>query len=178
MGRVRKVFLFIVVLITAILVGYFLIRRVRSEVLGVGTTYTPTLNSTFVPSSVPLPVATPTSTPIFTPIPTKIPTPIPTPAPVSSEQINALIDKFSAQYGVDPNLMRRIAICESGFRSNAVNGPYKGLYQFGAITWKNIRKEIGEDPDPNLRLSAEASIKTAAYAVSQGKRDIWPHCNP
>ena len=66
--------------------------------------------------------------------------------------------------------MRCVAICESGFRSNAVNGPYKGLYQFGPFTWRNIRIEIGEDPDPDLRFSAEESAQTAAYAVLQGKR--------
>ena len=89
-----------------------------------------------------------------------------------------MIDRFSAQYSVDPNVLRHLAICESGFNSSAVNGAYVGLYQFGPITWKNLREEIGEDTNINLRYSAEESTQTAAYALSLGKRGIWPNCAP
>jgi len=74
--------------------------------------------------------------------------------------------------------MRYIAICEAGFNPNAVNGPYIGLYQFGPITWQNIRGEIGEDPNINLRYSVEESAQTAAYSLSKGKIGIWPNCKP
>ena len=79
---------------------------------------------------------------------------------------------------MDPNIVRYIAICESGFRSNAKNGPYIGLFQFGEVTWKNIREEFGEDINTDLRYSAEESVQTAAYAISQGKTGIWPNCQP
>jgi len=128
--------------------------------------YTPTPTDTPMPSPIPT----------HTSIPTKRPTPVPTPIPVSPAEINALIDRFSSQYSVDPNFLRHIAICESGFNPNAVNGFYVGLYQFGQTTWENIRKEIGEDININLRYSAEESAQTAAYALSKGKRGIWPNC--
>ena len=114
--------------------------------------------ATIAPSQTPSPTPTPTETPI--PKPTNTPSPTlkpmdsamlttspsaqPISAPVitaaTSADVNGFIDRFSSQYGVDPNILRYIAISESGFRSNAKNGPYIGLYQFVEITLKNIRK--------------------------------------
>jgi soluble lytic murein transglycosylase-like protein len=133
--------------------------------------------STTMPTVAPTPTPSPTTSP--TPVSTLKPTPVPIPKPTyTSQQINEFIERFASQYGVDPNVIRSIALCESGFNSNAVNLDYAGLFQFGPITWKNIRKEIGEDPDINLRFNAEESVQTAAYAISIGKRGIWPNCNP
>lgn len=142
--------------------------------LGEQVTASPTKSPT--PSPTETPTSEPTDTP--TPTPTKTPKPLPTASPVPPSEINVLIDRFSSQYNVDPNVMRHIAICESGFNPNAVNGPYVGLFQFGKITWKNLRKEFGEDPNFDLRLSAEESAQTAAYALSRGKRHLWPNCVP
>lgn len=133
------------------------------------------------PSPSPTPRPSPSPKPSPTPKPTKKPTPTPTPVsqPVlSSEEINALIDRFAGQYGVDPNVLRHLAICESGFRQFAESAGYAGLFQFGPITWSNIRKEIGEDTDPNLRYNAEEAAQTAAYAFSEEKTAIWPNCTP
>jgi soluble lytic murein transglycosylase-like protein len=116
-----------------------------------------------------------------TPTPTKVkptPTPAPTPTASLSQEVSGFVDRFSAQYGVDPNVLRHVAICESGFRSNAKNGPYIGLFQFGATTWINIRKEMHEEASPDLRYSAEESMQTAAYVLSKGKGGIWPNCMP
>lgn len=115
-----------------------------------------------------------------TPKPTKKVTPKPTPTPIAeaAETVYRLVERFAAQYGVDPNVLRYMALCESGFRSNAVNGPYVGLFQFNAITWKNIREEMGENTDATLRFSAEEAVQTAAYALSKGKGKIWPNCMP
>lgn len=143
------------------------------------------LSEKVVASATPTPTATatpePTETP--TPAPTKKPTPKPTATPVpvpeySSQQVSELIERFAGQYAVDPNVMRAIAICETSFNYKAINGPYWGLYQFGPTTWENLREQMGEDPDTNLRLNPEEAAQTASYAVSQGKRGIWPNCNP
>jgi hypothetical protein len=131
---------------------------------------TPTLTISPSPTLTP----TPTSTPTPTPTPTKTPTP----SPAKSEEINSLIDRFSIQYGIDPNVLRHIAICESGFNSNATNGPYVGLYQFDTTTWQNLRNQIGENNHPNLRYQAKDSIQTAAYALSKNKGRLWPNCLP
>lgn len=158
---------------------YILGKTSKNEVLGMADV--PTLTPSSTPISTP---STPIPTPIKTLSPTKSPSPTPTPKPTpvstltSSSEVNAFIDRFSAQYSVDANVLRYIAICESGFKSNASKAGYVGLYQFGPVTWKNIRKEIGEDPNPELRYSAEESIQTAAYALSKGKGGIWPNCQP
>ena len=133
------------------------------------------------PSTSPTPSQTPTPTttkPTPTPTPTPTPSLVPTPTPISSEQINALIERFAAQYVVDPNVLRHIAICESGFNPSAVNGSYVGLYQFGPITWATNRIPIGENPDPSLRFNAEESIQTAAYMLQTKGRGFWPNCQP
>lgn len=107
-----------------------------------------------------------------------IATPKPTPTMESAEVVYGLVERFASQYGVDPDVLRYMALCESGFRSNAVNGPYVGLFQFGSVTWTNMRKEMGEESNPDLRFSAEESVQTAAYSLSKGKEKIWPNCMP
>ena len=108
---------------------------------------------------------------------TPTPTPIPQPE-FSGEEIHKFIERFSAQYSCDPNVLRHIAVCESGFRADAVNGPYVGLFQFATVTWKSHRNLMGEDGNPDLRFNAEEAVQTAAYVVSQGKGYIWPNCYP
>lgn len=161
-------------MVEVILGIYVYIIRPRTYVLGEKVATTPT--ATASPSESPTPSPTPSPSP--TPAPTQTPKPLPTPTPPPPAEINALIDRFSGQYAVDPNVMRHIAICESGFNPLAVNGPYVGLYQFEKITWRNLREEIGEDIRADLRFSAEESAQTAAYAISKGKRGIWPNCAP
>jgi hypothetical protein len=154
---------------------YFLGKNSNKKVLSVSTfEESPTPIATIVPTQSPIP----TEVPSPTPIPTRKPTPAPTITPATSEEVNGFIDRFAGQYGVDPNVIRYMALCESGFRSNAVSGAYVGLFQFGPITWQNIRAEIGEDTNINLRYSAEESVQTASYAFSKGKGKIWPNCIP
>jgi hypothetical protein len=175
-------FFLVVLSVTYLLVMYILGKNSNKNVLGIVSSPPPlasqllTPSPTSSPTDSPSPVPTPL--PFPTPVQTKTPTPVFTPSPVSSQEINGFIDRFAGQYGVDPNVIRHLAICESGFRPNAVNGDYVGLFQFGPITWKNIRAEIGEDTNINLRYSAEESTQTAAYALSKGKGKIWPNCVP
>ena len=156
---------------------YFLAPRIKPKVLSEKAV------ATEIPSDSPSQTSVPTPTLAPTPKPTPKPTPVMTPKPVpktsySSQQINEFINRFASQYSVDPNVIRSIALCESGFKPSAINRDYAGLFQFGSVTWKNIRREIGEDTNVNLRFNAEEAVQTAAYAVSRGKRGIWPNCNP
>ena len=123
----------------------------------------------------PTPSPTPTATPRPTPESTKTPEPI---VSFSPEEINTLVDRFAAQYGVNPHVLRHTAVCESGFNPNAVNGSYVGLYQFGPITWVNYRIKMGEDINTSLRSNAEEAIQTAAFVYSQNSQGIWPNCVP
>lgn len=169
---------FILGFLILILIGeciYLAIPKKKTEkVLAEKTilsTPTPTVPPTSSPT--PAPTASPTPKPMATKSPTQIPRPKYTPA-----EVNGFVNRFAAQYGVDPNVLRHIAICESGFNPGAYNAGYAGLFQFGANTWKNLRLQIGENVDPELRFDAEEAAQTAAYALSLGKSGIWPNCHP
>ena len=151
--------------------------RVLSAEVSEEPTATSTLTLTNTPTPSPSPTPTPTLTPSLTPTVTPTSTPIPQP-PVTSEQIHGFIERFASQYGVDPNVLRHIAVCESGFNPLAANGPYVGLYQFSVSAWQNNRALFGEDPDPALRYDAEESAQTAAYLISIGRGYLWPNCQP
>lgn len=180
MSSMRNVlFAFVVgVFITATPLSYLAIHladQQNSKVLAEKVVKTPPPTPILTPS--PSPSSTPTPKPTPTYIPTPAPTPIPAPS-FSSEEVNGFIDRFAAQYAVDPNVLRYIATCESSFNPLAQNWGYAGLFQFGPTTWANLRKEIGEDPDPDLRFNAEEAAQTAAYALSQHETGIWPNCTP
>lgn len=134
---------------------------------------TPTSTLTPTPTSTPIPTASPTPKPKNTPTPSPVPQP-----KISQAEIHALMERFAGQYAVDVNVLRYVAVCESGFNPSAVNGPYAGLYQFNITTWKKNRILMGEDPNPDLRFNAEESVQAAAYLISQGKRYLWPNCYP
>lgn len=141
----------------------------------------PTPSLTLTPTSAPTPTPTPTPTPKPTPKPKPKPTPTPTPKPqptFTSEQIYYMIDKYSAEKSVNPNVIRHIALCESGFNPKAKNYIYGGLFQFAPATWKSYRKIMGLDPDPDLMYNAEEAIKTVVYIVSLGRTYLWPNCAP
>lgn len=147
------------------------LARERPQVLAEKVTPSPkpTVKPTPKPTTKPTPKVTPT----------RVPTPTPIPQPLfTSQQVNQFIDRFAGQYAVDPNVLRHIAVCESGFNPAAQNTVYAGLFQFNPTTWANIRKQIGEDVNPDLRFNAEEAVQTAAYALSQGKTGIWPNCMP
>ncbi len=150
---------------------------VLAEKIVVTPTPSPSPSPTPAPTETPTPEPTQTQTPKPTIKPTIAPTVPPAPK-YTSQQINEFIDRFAGQYAVDPNIVRHIALCESGFNPEAVNGPYSGLFQFGSNTWQNYRIKMGENPEPNLRVDAEEAVQTASYALSLGNGKIWPNCQP
>lgn len=131
----------------------------------------------------PIPTASPSLTPFPSPLPTTKPTPKPTKTPIpqpvfSSQEINGFIDKYAGIYGVDPNVLRHMALCESGFNPMAKKLSYQGLFQFGPATWSNLRIQMNENPNTDLRLNAMEAVKTTAYAIKNGKFSLWPNCKP
>lgn len=144
-------------------------------------TATPTLEPTTTPTPPPL-TETPIPTPIKSgPTPTNMPTPSPQAAPQiqpSSEDLESLFARFSEEYKVDKDLLKKIAACESGFNASSYNTAYDygGMYQFASGTWNTVRGRMGADPNPEFRFSAEESIKTAAYHIANGGRGAWPNC--
>src|SRR3989338_6417570 len=139
----------------------------------------PSLTPGAVPSSQPetdrllAKTPSPVSTPTQSPVPTVIP-----PPQFNQEQIQEFLVRFALQYGVDVNVLRHLAICESGLIANSTNGVYVGLFQFGPGAWKTSRSAMGEDANLGLRYNAEEATQTAAYAISVGKSYLWPNCYP
>lgn len=90
--------------------------------------------------------------------------------------LDAWFTTYANRYSIDRERLRRIAICESGLRATAVNGPYVGMYQFGPTTWKAVRARMNEDTSLDLRNNPEESIKTAAFKMSTDGNAAWPNC--
>jgi hypothetical protein len=138
---------------------------------------TPTLAPTQTPTTTQTPTPTFFPTPTLSPTPTLTPTPSPTPTPiVAPDNLAHLFSQYANQYGVDEQLLIKIAWCESRFDPGAVNGPYLGLYQFMQERWITYRTQMGHDTNPDLRANPEEAIKTAAYVISLGKLFMWPNC--
>jgi len=161
------------------------IAEIETDVLAAETIANPQIESleteVETPTQAALETVTPipTATPTAMPRPTSTPPPTPVPQPVYSDQeVNEFIESFSTQYGLDPNVVRHIAQCESGFNQTAVNGAYAGLFQFGTSAWVTARAQMGESADLSIRLNAEESVHTASYHLSQGRTDLWPNCMP
>lgn len=129
-----------------------------------------------------IPSPTPTSTPTPSPLPTATiipptPTITPTPAPiVAPGYLNDLFIRFSNEYSVNNELLKRIAKCESGFGTGASSHGYAGLFQFSEPIWIQTRTLMGMGTNPDLRFSGEESIRTAAFMLSQNHGGIWPNC--
>jgi hypothetical protein len=181
MGNILIKFLILVAVIEAVSLYVINTNKRQSDVLGQVATSTPSPTATDTPSPEPTQTPTPNPTKTSSPIPTQTSTPTPTPVPqptYSSQQINEFIDRFAVQYNVSPHILRYIALCESGFNPNATKLSYAGLYQFGPMTWTNIRIEMGEDGNVDLRVNAEEAVQTAAYVLHVNKAYIWPNCVP
>lgn len=163
----------ILLLALAPAVWYFSTKEARqkTQVLAQEAVASPSPTTEVTPS--------PSPTPTLTPSPTPKPTLPPAPAvPVyTAAQIDEFFAQYSTLYNVDIWLLRNIAVCESGYQSQARNLYYQGMYQFSESTWKANRLVMGEDPNPVLRNDAGEAIQTAAYLISQGKGPgLWPNC--
>ncbi len=119
----------------------------------------------------PKPTFTPTPKPNAQPTPSPQPTPLPTTA-----DLNTWFKKYSNEYSVDEQTLKKIAVCESKLNSQAQNGPYAGLYQFTISAWKTARNLMNLDPNPDLRFNPEEAIKTAAFKISRHGTIAWPNC--
>lgn len=102
----------------------------------------------------------------------------PTTPPVAASTFDPIFSQWSSHFGVDLNLLKYIAKCESRFNPDSVGGIYGGMYQFSASTWKSTRTAMNHDPDPNLRFDPAEAIKTAAFKIANGGKMAWKNCLP
>jgi len=134
----------------------------------------PTRIST-VPSVIEYTVITETPVPSATPRPSATVTP--TPNRISAGDLEAFFSKYAEKESVDRDLLKKIAVCESGFNPAARNGIYGGLFQFSEKSWQSLRRIMNLDTNPALRFNAEEAIKTAAYKLALNGRAAWPNCS-
>ena len=88
------------------------------------------------------------------------------------EAIKDLIRQYSALYAVSYEEMRRVMMCESSGKIDAVgdNGKAFGLFQFHENTFKMFAKDLGEKLEWK---NPEHQIKLASFAFSKGKQTHW-----
>ncbi len=128
--------------------------------------------STSYPKLIPSIKLTVTPTPILIPTPTATPT-LPNP---DHQTIDQWFQEYAQEFGVDIHLLRKIAVCESGYRIEATNGEYGGMFQFHRNTWISTRNQMGLDSNPDLRFNAQEAIRTAAWKISREGARAWPNC--
>lgn len=166
------------IIVAAIVISLFVTYRVRATGQVLGVVLIPTLTPT--PTQTPTPTLTPTvtPTPTLTPTPTQTPTPTPTnsPTPMPRSDYEDYFEQYSKQYGVDKDVMKKIAYCESGGHPGANNGEYGGMFQYSVSTWEETRRQMGADPNPDLRFGAKESIETTAFKLSRGGDRAWANC--
>lgn len=117
---------------------------------------------------------TPVPSPTFTPTPK--PTRTPTPLPFTSADYERWFSIYSSNQSINREVLKKIAICESGLNPRASNGIYGGLYQFSTSAWISTRIRMNNDPNPDLRFNPEEAIKTAAFKIAVSGVSSWPLC--
>jgi hypothetical protein len=88
------------------------------------------------------------------------------------DEVKDLIRKTALKYEVDPDLMLKLASCESEFRSDVVtSGRYYGVYQFSKATFVEYSNKMNiPNADP---LNPEQNIEVAAYMIQNGQLSKW-----
>lgn len=100
----------------------------------------------------------------------------------AATSIEQMIIDAANKYGVDPNFMLRIAMCESTMGKNLRNpqpvvvngvnyGHAEGIYQFIPSTWQRMSAQAGFGGESVY--NHYANINTAAWAFSTGHRAEW-----
>lgn len=116
-----------------------------------------------------------------TPVPTRTPTPSLTPTPtmkiVTSSQFEEWFEKYSSSQSINKEILKKIAVCESGLNPRATNGIYGGLYQFSESSWRTARRQMNQDQNPELRFDAEEAIETATFRLATNGLAAWPNCS-
>jgi hypothetical protein len=50
------------------------------------------------------------------------------------------------------------------------------MYQFTSETWAATRRQMGADPNPDLRFGAKEAIETAAFKIANKGESAWANC--
>lgn len=87
-----------------------------------------------------------------------------------------VIERYASQYGANPDIVRRVMMCESGGNKDAINRnePNKvlsvGIMQFQPHSFKYMAEKFGEELD---YYSYHDQIKLASWAIANGMGRNW-----
>jgi soluble lytic murein transglycosylase-like protein len=84
-----------------------------------------------------------------------------------SDAVSQAIRLAAVAHGVSESRLRSVARCESTFNPHATNGPYLGLFQFGAPLWNQTPYRNFSRTDPY------AASQAAAWAFARGWAGHW-----
>jgi len=89
--------------------------------------------------------------------------------PLSPEEY---ADKYTAQYGVDPTIFKKVMWCESSNNPDAIGdgGAARNVMQFHKPTFVGYAKKLGKEMDYN---SYKDQIELASYMFSIGEQSHW-----
>lgn len=78
-----------------------------------------------------------------------------------------LVEKYSAEYGIDKELLYAVIKTESSFKPNAVsNADAAGLTQITPETFEWLKTKLGEEDENLSLLDPETSVKYGAFFLS------------
>lgn len=106
----------------------------------------------------------------------------PSPAPATAQaktprEIEALIRRMATEYGVDPDLAVRVAVCESSLNPRARNvnragSVDRGLYQINNRYHPHITDEMADDPIQAIQFFCE-NAKAGRLWLWNASRACW-----
>jgi hypothetical protein len=90
----------------------------------------------------------------------------------SVSEVQALIIRYSQQYGTSPEIPLAIAKCESGFRYDAKNksSSASGVFQWLSSSW---RSQPASEGGTVSVFNADKNISAAVWLIAHGQTSPW-----
>jgi hypothetical protein len=171
------VYLIIPVILIVFILGYnILIRIFQTKEILITKSLTPVIISASDSSALSDYIVI-TETPVPTNTPKPTPTPTVTPIRLSAQELEELFTRYANKESINPEKLKRIALCESGFNPYASNGVYGGMFQFSVSSWISTRHAMNLNTNPDFRFIPEEAIKTAAFKIATEGIYAWPECS-
>lgn len=110
------------------------------------------------------------------------PKPIEEPKPAPKPDFARLAHDTAIAYRVNPDIVKNLIRCESGWREKAINDKNKnktidyGFFQLNSGgTMQYALKLIGEEPTVENALTGEKNIKAGVALLAKSNGDPWVH---
>lgn len=99
------------------------------------------------------------------------------PAPKTRAEIEQMIRRMANEYGIDPDLAVRVAVCESSLNPSARNvnragSVDRGLFQINNRYHPHITDEVADDPEQATRFFCE-NVKAGRLWLWNASRACW-----